>query len=92
MILLDVVILIIFGEMCKLWSYSLCSCLQLPIVSSFFGPDILLSTLFSNTLSLFPSFNIRDQVSHPYETRGRIVVFYISVFTFSDRRREDRIF
>jgi hypothetical protein len=32
---------------------------------SLFGPNILPSTLFSNTLSLCSSFNVRDQVSHP---------------------------
>jgi hypothetical protein len=33
----------------------------LPITLSLFGPNILLSTLFSDT-----SLNVRDQVSHPY--------------------------
>jgi hypothetical protein len=37
-----------------------------------FGPNILLSTLFSNTLSLCSSLNVRDQVSHPYRTTGHI--------------------
>jgi hypothetical protein len=45
---------------------SLCSFLQPPVTSSLFGPNILLSTLFSNTLSLCSSLNVRDQVSHPY--------------------------
>jgi hypothetical protein len=35
---------------------------------------ILLNTLFSNTLSLCSSLNIRDQVSHPYRTTGKIIV------------------
>jgi hypothetical protein len=30
-----------------------------------FEPNILLSTLISNTLSLCSSLNVRDQVSHP---------------------------
>jgi len=38
------------------------------VISSFFGPNILLSTLFSETFSLCSSFSIRDQVSQPYET------------------------
>jgi hypothetical protein len=33
-----------------------------------FGPNILFSTLLSNTLSLYSSLNVRDQVSHPYRT------------------------
>jgi len=36
--------------------------LPLPSISN---PNILLSTLFSNTLSLYPSFDETDQVPHP---------------------------
>jgi hypothetical protein len=32
------------------------------------GPNILLNTMFSNTLSFLSSFNVSDQVSHPYKT------------------------
>jgi hypothetical protein len=39
---------------------------------------MLLNTLFSNTLSLCSSLKVRDQVSHPYRTRGKIIVLYIS--------------
>jgi hypothetical protein len=34
---------------------------------------------------------VRDQVSHPYKTTGRIVVLYILTFTFLDSRRDDKI-
>jgi hypothetical protein len=43
---------------------------------SLLGPNILLNTLFSNTLSLRSSVNVSDQVSHPYNTTGRIIVLY----------------
>jgi hypothetical protein len=46
-------------------SSSLCSFLNAPVTSSLFGPNILLSTLFSNTPSHCSFFNIRDKVSHP---------------------------
>jgi hypothetical protein len=35
--------------------------------SSLLGPNILLSTLFSNTPNLCSSISVRDQVSHPHE-------------------------
>jgi hypothetical protein len=68
--LLDLIILriIILGEEYKLRRSSLCNFLY-PLVSSIlFGPNILLSTLFSNTLGLCSSLKIRDQVLHPYRT------------------------
>jgi hypothetical protein len=37
-------------------------------------PYILLRTLFSDTLNLFSSLRLRDQVSHPYITTGKISV------------------
>jgi phosphate starvation-inducible membrane PsiE len=53
---------------------------------SLFDPNILLSTLFSNCLNLYFSLNVRDQVSHPYRTTGKIIIFYI----FYDFRQETR--
>jgi hypothetical protein len=44
--------LIIFGAARMLWNSSLCSLPQSPSTSFLLGPNILLSTLFSNTLSL----------------------------------------
>jgi hypothetical protein len=60
--------------------------------SSLFGPNILLSTLLSNTLSLCSSPNVTDHASHPYRTAGKTVVPYILIHTFLDSRREDERF
>jgi hypothetical protein len=49
-----------FGEEYMLWSSSLCSFLQSAGLSSLLGPNILLSTQFSNTLSLCSSLNVRE--------------------------------
>jgi hypothetical protein len=68
---LDLIVLIILGEENKLWSSSSCIFVQLPVTSSLFGPNIL-TTLFSNTLSLCSSLNVRDQVSHPYRTMSKL--------------------
>jgi hypothetical protein len=90
LILLDLIILIILGVVYKLWSSLLCSCLQPPITSSLYGPNILLSTLFSNALSLCSSLNVRDKVSHHYRTTGKIIVMHILIFLSS--RHEDKSF
>jgi hypothetical protein len=92
LILLDLIILIILGEEYKLRSSLLCSFLHSAVTSCFFGPNILLSTLFSNTLSLCSSLNVRDQFSHPYRTTGKSIVLYILIFRFFDCRLEDRRF
>jgi hypothetical protein len=63
-----------------------------PVTSSLFGPNILLSTLFSNTLSLRFSFSIRDQDSHPYKTKSKIIILYVLIYTYLDSRRGDRKF
>jgi len=52
-ILLDFIIGTTFGEAHKLLISSLCSLLQSPSTSSLLGPNILFSTLFSNTFALF---------------------------------------
>jgi hypothetical protein len=48
-----------FWEEYKLWCSSLCSSLQPPVTSSLFGPNIFLNTLFSSTLSLRTSLNVK---------------------------------
>ena len=45
---------IICGEEYRSVSSSLCSFLHSPVTSSLFGPNILLNTILSNTLSLVP--------------------------------------
>ena len=53
--LLDFSTRTIFGEVYKSFSSSLCSLLQFPFSSALLGPNILLNTLFSNTLSFTSS-------------------------------------
>ena len=78
LILLDFITQTAFGKEYRLLRFSLCSLLYLPVTSSLLDPNILLSTLFSKTLSLHCSINVSDQVSHPYKRRGKIIVPYIS--------------
>ena len=60
--LLDLITLTILGELYKPWSSSLWTLLHSPF-SSLLGPNIRLRILFSNTLSLDSSLNVRDHVS-----------------------------
>jgi len=72
-ILLDLITRTIPGEGYRSLRSSLCSALHLPVTSSLLGPNILLSNLFSYTLSLRSSLSVSDQVLHPYKTRGKII-------------------
>jgi hypothetical protein len=72
-ILPALITLTILGEEYKPCSSSLCNFLQPPVTSSLLGPNIFLSTLFSNTLNLCSSLIVRDKVSHPYKTTGKII-------------------
>jgi len=84
LILLDFITGTIVGEKYRPFGYSLCSLLHSLVTSSFLGPNILLNTLFSNTLSLPSSLNVNDKVLHPYKTTGRIIVLYILILKILD--------
>jgi hypothetical protein len=59
------------------------------VPSSLLDPHILLSTLFSNALSLCSSLKVRDQVSRPYKATCKMIPFTLFQ-TFLDSRREDK--
>jgi hypothetical protein len=88
LILFDLITRIIFGDEYRSLSSSLCSLLQSPVASSLLGPNILFSTLFSNTLFVPPS--VWEQVSHPYKTTGKIIFQYTLIFVFLDSNPEDK--
>ena len=79
LILLDFITRTILGEEYTSFSSLLCNLLHSPITSSLLGPNILLNTMFSNTLSFLSSHNVNNQVSHPYKTTGKIIVLYILI-------------
>jgi len=77
LILLDLLTRIMFGEEYRSRSSSICNFLYSPTTSSLLHPNILLNTLFSNTLSLHSSLNVSDHVPHPCKTIGKIIALYI---------------
>jgi hypothetical protein len=92
LILLDLITRIIFGDEYRSLSSLLCSLFHSPVASSLLGPNILLSTLFSNILSLCSSLSVRDQVSQPYKTAHKITVLYNLPFVSLDSNLEDKRF
>ena len=90
LILLDLTTQIVFGEEQRTLSSSLCSVLQSPVILPQLGPNIILSALFSNSLSLCSSLNVSDQVPHPYKTTDKVTVLYIVIFILFDSKLEDK--
>jgi len=92
LIILDLITQIIFGEEYRSLSSSLCCLLHSTVTSSLLGPNILLSTLFLNTLSLRSSLSVSNHISHPYKTTGKIIVLYIFIFIFLGSKLEVKRF
>jgi len=63
----------LFGGEKKSLSPSLYRLLHSPVTSILLSPNILLSTLLSNSRSLRSSLNVNDQVSRPSKTKGIII-------------------
>jgi len=82
LILHDVITRTILGDEYRSLSSSLCSFLRSPVTSSLLGPNILLNTLFSNTLSLRSSTNVSEKVLHPFKTTGKIILIYIYIYIY----------
>jgi hypothetical protein len=79
---------VVLGEEYKSLSYSLCSFHHYLVTSSLLGPDILPSTLLSNTLSLRSSLNVSDQVSHAYnknrQNYSSVNLNHVTIFVIVD--------
>jgi hypothetical protein len=79
-VLFDAIVPTIFDEKYKLLNFE-----NLPASCRFLllGPNILLSTMFSSILSLCLFLEVREEISHPYKTKGKLcILFCVLIFTF----------
>ena len=59
----------------------------------FVGPNIFLITLFMNILNLYSYFNVTDQVSSSFKTKGKMILLCILIFVFLNNSiQEDKMF
>ena len=61
------------------------------VTLSLLGPNIFLSILFVNTLSLCSSLNVRDHLLHPYKRTGKMcssVYFDVYILGYQTERRK----
>ena len=91
LILVDLITQTILGEEYRSLSSLLCSFFHSPFTSSLLGPNSLLNTLFSNTLSLRTSLSVSDQVSHPYKTTAKIIGMHILIFIFLNSKLQGKL-
>ena len=71
-------------------SSALCNFHHSPPISSNLDPNVLLKTLFSNTLNLCFSLKVTEQVSQPYNTTSNIIiirVFFPEVLHYKRRNQ-----
>ena len=85
-ILHDFINIMILGEAYRSLSSSLCSFLHYTFTLTLLSPNIILSTLFSSTLSLPSSLSVSHQITHPYKKTGKIIILYFLIFVSLDSK------
>jgi hypothetical protein len=82
LIVLYLIIRIIFGKQYASQSSSLWSPLHSHVTSSLLRPNISLSTILSNTITLCISVYVKVQLLQPYTTAGKMTILYIPCICF----------
>ena len=77
LLILYLITLIIFYKVYLIMKLFIMKFLQSPVTSTLLHRTVFLSTLLLKTLSLSSFLSVRDQVSHPYKIKGKILCLYI---------------
>ena len=82
LILHDLSTRIILGAAYSSWSSTLCSFLHSPVTPSLLTPNILLSTLFWNTLSYVPPSLWETKIHTHAKNRQNYISVYLNLYSF----------
>ena len=69
----------------------LCSFLHSSVTWFLIGPNILLSTLFSNTLSLCSSLSVKDKAPQSYNNRQNYISVRFHLYIYEQQTRRQKI-
>jgi hypothetical protein len=86
---LDRITRTLLGVQYRSLSYLLHNSIHSPVTSSLSVPNILLSTLFSNTVNVDSSIGLSDQVLHPCR-HGQRYIFIYFIFIYCYKKRGDK--
>ena len=82
---------ILFGDKeYKSRSSTMCNFLPVPSYIFMLRENYIPQQSYNLRLHLSPY--MQDQVSHPYETTGKVIILYILIFIFLDIKLKDQIF
>ena len=74
----------------KLIHSYVCNFLQPPVTPSQLDLNVLFNTPILDTISQCSSFNVTNQVLHPYKTSYKIMVLYTAVFMPVESKQRDK--
>jgi hypothetical protein len=81
-----------FGEQYRSFSSSLCSLFHPSVTSFRLGPNILLNTLFSDTLNQRSFLSVSHQALHQYKTTVKIIFLCVLIVLLLGKKLEDKKF
>jgi hypothetical protein len=81
----NILLKLLWSLVARIPTVALLSCPRKQLPSAFWHADICL------TLSQYSSLNVRDEVLHPYETTGKLIILYILIFVCRQQTRRQKV-